>query len=289
MHPGRLLLLGGLLIALLSASCGPAAQGLTFRLTRDGAPSSYLIGTMHSADARVMALLDDIAPLIETVDVVAIEVLPDAITLLAVGAATLLPMGQSLHGLIGADRFAALGAAADRHGVPVGLLNRLKPWAAAVTLGMPAPDGGRFLDSEIYLHALARKRHAVGLETAAEQLEAFDDMAPDLQVALLDEVVKNISDLPTQLELLTSAYLEGDLERLDGLARAQYHDMPAALAQWFDEVLLEQRNARMLARMAGLMEAQSVLVAVGALHLVGDSGLLAGIERLGYRIERWPQ
>jgi uncharacterized protein YbaP (TraB family) len=41
--------------------------------------------------------------------------------------------------------------------------------------------------------------------------------------------------------------------------------------------------------MAGLMEAQSVLVAVGALHLVGDSGLLAGIERLGYRIERWPQ
>ena len=287
MHPVRLLLLSGLFIALLSVSCGLAAQGLIYRLTREDAPSSYLVGTMHNADARVMALLDDIGPLMETVDVVAIEVLPDAVTLLAVGAATLLPVDQSLHGLIGADRFAALSAAADRHGVPVGLLNRLKPWAAAVTLGMPAPDGGRFLDSEIYLHALDRKRHAVGLETASEQLAAFDGMAPDLQLALLDEVVKNISDLPTQLELLTSAYLEGDLERLDGLARAQYRDMPAAVAQWFDEVLLEQRNVRMLQRMADLMETRSVLVAVGALHLGGDSGLLRGVERLGYRVERW--
>ena len=289
MHPGRLLLLSGLLIALLSASCGLAAQGFIYRLTREGTPNSYLVGTMHSSDARVMALLDDIAPLMETVDVVAIEMLPDAVTLLAVGAATLLPVDQSLHGLIGADRFAALSTAADRHGVPVGLLNRLKPWAAAVTLGMPAPDGGRFLDNEIYLHALDKKRHAVGLETAAEQLEAFDGMAPDLQLALLDEVVKNISDLPTQLELLTGAYLEGDLERLDALARAQYHDMSPAIARWFDEVLLEQRNARMLARMADLMEAQSVLVAVGALHLGGDGGLLAGIARLGYRAERWPE
>ena len=53
--------------------------------------------------------------------------------------------------------------------------------------------------------------------------------------------------------------------------------------------MLEQRNARMLARMADLMETQSVLVAVGALHLGGDSGLLIGIERLGYQVERWSQ
>jgi uncharacterized protein YbaP (TraB family) len=237
----------------------------------------------------VVALLDELVPLIERVDVVAIEMLPDAATLLAVAAATLLPLDQSLHGLIGADRFDALRAAADRRGVPMGLLNRLKPWAAAVTLGMPATDGGRFLDTEIYLRALAANRRAVGLETAAEQLNAFEGMAPDLQLALLDEVVKNNSDLPTQLELLTGAYLRGDLEGLDRLARKQYQEMPPAVARWFDEVLLDRRNARMLLRLAGLMDAQSVLVAVGALHLGGDGGLLAGLARLGYRIERWSE
>ncbi len=277
-----------LLILLLSGQYLQAAQGLTYRLVRDGAPTSYLMGTMHSADERVMALLDEVKPLIERVDLVAVEMLPDAVTLLAVGAATLLPSGQSLRGLIGADRFAALRTAADQRDLPPGLLNRLKPWAAAVTLGMPGSDNGRFLDTEIYLHALASERRAVGLETAAEQLAAFDGMDPALQIALLDAVVKNLSELPTQLELLTTAYLAGDLAHLDRLARAEYEAMPPAVAHWFNEELIDRRNARMLDRIAQLMEQQSVFVAVGALHLGGDSGLLAGLGRLGYRIDRWP-
>mgnify|MGYP001828600826 CR=1 FL=1 len=277
-----------LLLLLLSGQYLQAAQGMTYRLAREGAPTSYLMGTMHSADERVMALLGEVGPLIERVDLVAVEMLPDAVTLLAVGAATLLPAEQSLRGLIGAERFAALRAAADQRDLPHGLLNRLKPWAAAVTLGMPSSDKGRFLDTEIYLRALASKRRAVGLETAAEQLAAFDDMGPDLQIALLDAVIKNVSELPTQLELLTTAYLAGDLAHLDRLARAEYEAMPPAVAHWFNEELIVRRNARMLARLAELMEKQSVFVAVGALHLGGDSGLLAGLSRLGYRIEPWP-
>jgi len=266
---------------------GFAGQGLVYRVYRDGGPQSFLVGTMHTEDQRVTGLLEQFGPLIETVDVVAVEVVPDALTLLAVGAATLLPVDQSLRGLMGDAQFAALAKAASHLGLPVEVLDRLKPWAAAVTLGMPVSRTGRFLDMEIYLRALEFRRQVIGLETAAEQLAVFDHMSMEVQLELLEEVVKNAPQMPKQLEELTTVYLHGDLERIDEVARAQYDGMPEPIAHWFDEQLLDNRNARMLARMLPLMDSASVLVAVGAMHLAGDTGLVAGLRRLGYRVERW--
>ena len=265
---------------------GLAAQGLVYRVQMDGRPTSYLVGTMHSEDERVTALLAEFAPLIDQVDVVAVEMVPDAVAMLAVGAATLLPADQSLRRLIGDAQFAALSRAASDLGLPVEILDRLKPWAAAVTLGLPQSRTGRFLDMEIYLRALARERRIVGLETPAEQLAVFDAMALEVQLALLDEMVKNADQVPKQLEELTSVYLEGDLERIDRVARAQYQGLPESVARWFNEQLLERRNARMLDRLSALLAETSVLVAVGAMHLAGDDGLVEGIRGLGYRVER---
>ena len=258
---------------------GLAAQGLVYRVQMDGRPTSYLVGTMHSEDERVTGLLAQFAPLIDRVDVVVVEMVPDAVAMLAVGAATLLPADQSLRALIGDTQFAALTRAASD-------LDRLKPWAAAVTLGLPQSRTGRFLDMEIYLHALAQERRVVGLETPAEQLAAFDAMTLEVQLALLEEMVKNADQVPKQLEELTTVYIEGDLERIDRVARAQYQGLPESVARWFDEQLLDRRNARMLDRLAVLLDEASVLVAVGAMHLAGNDGLVNGLRRLGYRVER---
>lgn len=274
------------LMTLLSLWPVMAGQGLIYSVQRDGGPRSYLIGTMHSEDERVIALLERFAPLIEEVEVVVVEMVPDAVTMLAVGAATLLPADQSLRRLVGEDQFGALSEAASQLGLSPDILNRLKPWAAAVTLGMPASRTGRFLDMELYLLALGRQRRVVGLETAAEQLAVFDGMAPDVQLVLLEEMIKNAPQMPKQLEELTAVYLAGDLELIDRFARAQYAGMPDSIVRWFDEQLLDQRNARMLNRLPGLLDGTGVLVAVGAMHLAGDSGLVAGLRRLGFRVER---
>jgi len=276
-----------LLSSLLMAAQGLAGQALVYQVSRDGALPSYLAGTMHSEDPRVTGLLGELAPLVEQADIVALEMVPDAVTMLAVGAATLLPRDQSLRRLIGDDRFDALMAAATQRGLPLEVVDRLKPWAAAVMLGMPAAETGRFLDMEIYLKALAGQQRTVGLETAAEQLAVFDAMTPAVQLVLLDEMVKNVRELPRQMEGLTAAYLSGDLDRIDGVAREQYGDMPPAVRRWFDEYLLDRRNARMLTRLSALLGEGTVFVAVGALHLGGESGLIAGLRRLGYRVERW--
>lgn len=271
---------------LLSAAVG--AEPPVYRATRDGAATIYLVGTMHSEDARVVSLVDRLIPLIGDVPTVALELVPDAVTLLAVTAASMLPLDRSLRDLLGERRFGAVRLAARRLDKPIEVIERLKPWAAAVALGMPASESGQFLDLQIYLEAQRQGKAVIGLETAADQLALFDDMPPALQLQLLDEVVKKADELPTQLEELTAAYLAGDLARLEQSARAQYTQMTPELGRWFEVAVVEQRNRRMLERLAEIAADGPVLIAVGALHLAGETGLIAGLGRQGYRVEPWP-
>lgn len=263
----------------------PAGQFPAYRVQAGDGPVSFLVGTMHSEDERVTGLMTQLQPLVARVEVVAVELVPDGVAMLAVGAASLLPADQRLEALTGSQRFEALRVAASGLGVPPAILQRLKPWAAAVLLGMPAAETGRFLDMRIYLAALERGKRVIGLETPAEQLAVFEGMSTALQLQLLDEMIKNAGDMPKQLEALTAAYLSGDLARLDRLARAQYAQMPVAIRDWFDRDLLERRNRRMLDRGAALMRAGATLVAVGAMHLGGPGGLVVGLRERGFRVQ----
>lgn len=274
-----------LMLLVLSLNIGVmAAQPPVFRVQQSGGPVSFLVGTMHSEDPRVTGLMAQIAPLVAQVEVVAVELVPDGVTMLAVGAASLLPDGKKLETLIGDARFRRLVAAAAGLGIPHEVLQRLKPWAAAVMLGMPAAESGRFLDMQIYLRALETGREVVGLETAAEQLAVFDGMSTGDQLLLLDEMVKNAAELPKQLDELTAVYLTGDLERLDEQARTQYRDMPESIRNWFEHSLIASRNLRMAERAAVLVEQRPVLLAVGALHLSGETGLVEALRRRGFSV-----
>ncbi|MCB1790803.1 MAG: TraB/GumN family protein [Gammaproteobacteria bacterium] len=263
------------------------ALGFVYEVSKPGAPVSYLVGTLHSEDPRVIALAKQLDPLLAGIDTLAIEIVPDAVTMLAVAAASMLPPGQDLEQVIGAARFAALRDAAHELGLAIDVLARLKPWAVAVTLGMPASDTGRFFDMELYLAALAHGRETLGLETVAEQLAVFEQISPQTQLAMLDSVIKEADRLPQYLEALTLAYLAGDGDRLAVLVREQDADMPADVLEWLDEIMLRQRNVRMLERSLPLLRERSTMIAVGAMHLIGDSGLVAGLRRHGYRVEAW--
>ena len=270
----------------MSAFAANTGQALIYRIQLGNAAPSYLVGTMHSEDPRVTGLMTHISPLIDRVEVVVIELVPDAVTVVAIGAATLLPQGQRLSDLIGDARFEAMREAARFAQIPIDMLERLKPWAAAVMLGMPAVESGRMLDNEIYLDALASNRQVEGLESAAEQLAVFDGMPLKLQVHLLEDVIKNIDRLPKQLEDLTVAYISGDLARLDAAAKMQYQALSPELVRWFEEELLDRRNVNMVDRAERLIRQRPTLVAVGAMHLVRDSGLVAGLRTRGFKVER---
>jgi uncharacterized protein YbaP (TraB family) len=54
----------------------------------------------------------------------------------------------------------------------------------------------------------------------------------------------------------------------------------------FEHRLIDQRNVRMVDRMASRVDRGGVFIAIGAGHLGGERGVLALLERRGYAVKR---
>jgi len=195
----------------------------------------------------------------------------------------LLPPGAHLSQLVGDRLFREVESALAERGLPVLAAPRLKPWAAAVMLATPDMEGDP-LDQRIYRKALALGKKVHGLERPAEQMAYFDELSPDLQKRLLEETLAQLDGFETRLEQLKKAYLEGDLHRLQRLSLEIDAAGDEALAAWFRERLIDRRNRIMLERLLPLLEANATFVAVGALHLPGNDGLIKLLRNAGYRV-----
>jgi len=276
----QILFLGLMLLPLV----GQAAQGLLFQVSRAG-QVHYLLGTMHSDDPRVIALLDEVTPRLEEVDQVVLEILPDMTAMVAVSMAMMLPPQQRLSELVGDALFRRAAQAAAQRGLPAIALERLRPWAAAITLGTPEVEG-LAMDQALYQRALTRGKKLAALETPEEQMAMFESLSSSLQKRLLEEVLDQLPRLPEQLERMIQAYLAGDLERLRALSLELDAGGDPELAAWFQRRLIDERNRRMFERMQSLMEKAATLVAVGALHLPGKGGLLQRLRGAGYEVKK---
>lgn len=275
-----LLLLLGLLVPLVQGG----EKGLLYKVTRPGQPTHYLFGTMHSDDSRVIALLDRLKKPFSDVEQVVLEILPDMQAMVEVSVAMMLPVEQKLSELIGPSLFRRAVKAARKKGLPEVAVERMRPWALAITLGTPELSG-EAMDQLIYRQALVKGKELLALESPMEQMALFEELPADLQVRLLKEVLDQQDRLDQQLEELTQAYLDQDLERLQELSLAYEAAGDRRLMSWFRRKLILERNRRMFQRLLPILGQGSTLVAVGALHLAGREGLVTLLRQAGYSVD----
>ena len=74
-----------------------------------------------------------------------------------------------------------------------------------------------------------------------------------------------------------------DVDRMEGLS-----DAAKQIEQRSRLCLLEDRNAKWIATIESLYREAPTLVAVGALHLMGQNGLIARLRHDGFRVEVVP-
>jgi hypothetical protein len=266
-----------------AAESGDPQQGLLFAFERDEGPPSYLFGTIHFGDPRVLDLPAPVAQAFASARRLVLEVTPDAPTLLEAAAGTMLPPGDDLESLLGTDLYREVVAAAQRRQVPALVVARLKPWAVATLLSLPLTDQERVLDLTLYRRALARGLPVSGLESAAEQLAAFETLSRAQQIALLREVLRNEAHMPNQYRELVDAYLSRDLATLARLGEEAMG--PGSGHDAFGQALVGERNQRMAERIEQLAgDGGGLFVAVGALHLPGDAGLVQLLRRRGFDV-----
>lgn len=275
----------------LSSASAPLSEeatsdlgGLLWRITSPEGDDSHLLGTIHSADPRVVQLSPAVAEALDRCERFVMEMEMDASVLTAFGGNMMLTDGSDLEGLIGAVLYARVVAAMTDLGMPEMVVRTLKPWVVMALLSMPAPTGEPFLDMVLQQRAGAAGKPTFGLESAGEQLSVFEALSMPDQIELLKMTLAQLPELPRMFERLIEAYVADDLGRIAALAADYKRSGDPAAIQRFMLRLNDERNERMARRMHTFLDQGSSFIAVGALHLAGPNGLIQLLRDQGYHV-----
>lgn len=259
-------------------------QGLLWKVERAGAAPSYVFGTIHSEDARVLALPQPVRQAFDGARVYVMEALLDEGAMMAMSTRMLFDDGRSLKQVLPAPLYARTTAAMAGYGMPEFALQLMKPWAVAMSLSMPKPETGLFLDLMLMQKAQEQNKPVAGLETVEEQLRIFDQMSMPDQVTMLEETLQYLPELDGMFAKLHDAYLARDLGALARLNEEQTLQGNRELGEKLMAQLLDARNQRMAQRMEAYFKQGNAFVAIGAMHLPGRVGVLNLLAKRGYRV-----
>jgi uncharacterized protein YbaP (TraB family) len=254
-----------------------------------------LFGSVHilpqGADWRPEALTQALAD----ADELWFETPIDDASVLAVSqqalAQGMLPAGKDLADMLSDQGKARLRRAETALHLPGPALERLRPWLADLTVGAAdyaregaTPDQG--VERQLANAAPQAARHA--FETGAQQIALFAGQPEPVQVASLEDTLRELEDDPDQSLRLIDVWLKGDLK---GLEKEGLEELRRESPQMFKS-LLTDRNAAWLTVLSQRLNTPPtdgrparIVVVVGVGHLVGPGGVPALLRAKGFRVD----
>lgn len=273
-----------ILLLLLFTSEAIAQQGILWQIDKGQAQPSFLLGTVHSDDPRIMNLPPQIQTKFDQADSFSAELKMDMLGMLQSQGLMMFSDGRKLSDLISKRRYQQCVKLMAERGMPEMLVQQMKPWAVAAQLNLPKSQSGIFLDMMLYQQASAAGKQVYGLETIQEQMGVFESMTEKEQLIFLDESIKHVDEVPEMIGNIIRLYLARDLSGLKQYSDKLMQRNPTALTEIFKKRLIVDRNQRMVERMQDRLDEGNAFIAVGALHLPGEAGILNLLQAQGYRI-----
>ena len=265
-------------------------HGLLWKIEGGGAAPSYLFGTIHLSDTRVTTLPGPVADAIDATRSLSIEVLLNAASKLRTMGRMIIIEGPKLDEILGDALFARVVDAAAPYGLNRNVVKHMKPWAMWLLLSLPPEEmkagQGMALDEALQVEAMRRGKPVYGLETIDEQLDSVAGFTVHEQIALLASAVDDRHKVEAMLEQMTRLYLARDVAAIYDLMTAQSWNIEPAVVDSVMERLIDSRNLRMTERMIARLDEGAAFVAVGAMHLPGERGMLRLLEQRGYTVSR---
>jgi hypothetical protein len=263
-------------------------RGLLWRVAKQGVPASHIYGTIHVPDSRLAELPAVVRQRFDAATSLMLEFVPDPYSRSRFLEAAVFLDRQTLAEKIGAEDFER----AVEHLAPIGLprevVNKLKPWGVLLNLRNPRrAEQGAPLDSQLLELARARRLPLHQIEGVEEQIFTFDEFPMESQIALLKHSLAHRDELLELAERTMEAYLERDLAAIWRLRERFIARHPAIAAHQavMTKRVVHDRSVVMAFRMQRELRRGGAFVALGALHLYGDKGVLALLEADGYRAD----
>ncbi|RRC99848.1 TraB/GumN family protein [Prevotella sp. OH937_COT-195] len=293
-----------LAMALVTAVVIGAKAQVLYRISGNGLDKeSYVIGTHHLAP---VSFADSIAGLkeafaettqvygeIDMADMMKPEKLMEMQKAMMLGdgktLTTLLDEGQQaklnivLRNLMGADL---------TNPMVKSQLDALTPKALLMQLTMimnlksnPNFDISNSFDGYFQKLAQQEGKPVKGFETMEFQTETlYKGSTMERQTEQLICFCDNYDYMQNVTERLTKAYFAQDLKEIKNLVEEKLNTACDATEEENNRLIYD-RNRNWLAMMPLIMRQTPTFFAVGAAHLVGDKGVLAGLRKAGYTVE----
>ena len=281
------------LIAATTVSAQTAAgagKSFLWKVTA-GDKVAYLAGSIHllSADVYPLSAAFERAfaaspTLVEEIDLGEADSVAAAPALLRRG---MYLDGRNFDASVSRETAALVSARLKETGMPVQMFQMMKPWMVMLTISaLEAQKAGleaRFgLDKHFYDRAMAAGKTIVGLETLESQIDRLDTMPEALQEQLLRSTLSELETSRTNLKAIIAAWRRGDAAAIERTTLSDFTKYPAAYRS-----LIVERNLNWIPQIqVCLTKTEPCLVVVGAAHLVGPDGLLALLQRKGYRLDQ---
>ena len=290
MRNTRLFALATVLFILLCTGSNAWAKSSVWKVSKDD-DYIYLGGTIHVLSEEDHPLPEEFAQAYADAQEIVLES-----DLAGAGsadfqqrmvAAMVFTDGRTLSSELNEDTYAKLAAFMAERQIPIEQFAPFQPWGVSLILSVEeyralgmVPEYG--VDAHFAEQASADDKTILSLETLDQQLEflsSLADMDPNLAIEYTLQDLESASDWLGELK---DAWHDGDLARIENNAVAIRFkdDFPDVY-----ETLLVSRNNNWMPQIVDMFgDDEKEIVLVGALHMVGEDGLIAQLEEQGFSV-----
>ena len=279
-----------LALLLVSSPLGAQApRNFLWKVEGEGGAVAYLLGSLHVLTAEWYPLSETInkafaesTTLVEEVD---IEEADDPVVMMSALAKAMLTDGKTLDQIVAPEVYAEVKRRAEKSGLPMMAIQRMKPWLVAITLMAPTlqaaglkPELG--VDRHFYDRAKVSGMKRRALETLSYQLDRFDQLSPALQEDLLKTTMDDLDTEVAGVKEMAQAWSFGNVASMEKMTLTALQESPELYKR-----LLVERNTNWTPHVeACLKEKAGCFIVVGAAHLVGPDGLPTLLAKKGYKV-----
>lgn len=260
---------------------------LLWKVSGNGlAKPTYLFGTYHFLSNAFVDTLKAVKEAYAASDAVVGELIMDSSLQAPMREAALLK-GTTLKQELPDTVYARAAAWFAREAsLDLAKLDGLNPvsvmmFALAITQQKYFPNKSGEVQLDTYFQEMARRdsKKIIGLEDIHMQIKAmYGQLTVQRQAALLYDAVKEEDGLKKMIGTMNKAYVFQNLEDLQKLMYGSTYEPQEMKA------LLDDRNNHWMQQLPRLMKEQPLFVAVGALHLTGQTGLVQQLRKIGYTV-----
>lgn len=170
--------------------------------------------------------------------------------------------------------------------IPIEFFSKFKPGMLSMTLTVIELKRlglvGTGVDKFFHLKAINDSKDIKYLETAYEQLTFLSEIADGNENELIEYTLDDMKNIPLLLGDLKKAWKSGDNHRLKEVGMDPW---VGRFPQLYNALLVD-RNNDWIPKIEEMMKTKEVeFILFGALHLVGEEGVLAQLKARGYSVE----